>query len=71
MSGWEWVDPKMPLSFYFSFKSNAKERHVGNYKLKLESCPKMAENYDGETPFSPTNSAKEYLNAEPIPQNNF
>ena len=33
--------------------------------------PKMAEEQDGETNFSPTNSLKEYLNAEKIPQNNF
>ena len=26
--------------------------------------PKMAEEEDGETPFSPTNSSKEHLNAE-------
>ena len=31
----------------------------------------MAEEYDGETTFSPTNSLKEHLNAEQIPQHNF
>ena len=31
----------------------------------------MAEEEDRETTFSPTNSSKEYLNAEQIPQNNF
>ena len=31
----------------------------------------MAEEKDGETTFSPTNSSKEQLNAEQIPQNNF
>ena len=31
----------------------------------------MAEECDGETTFSPTNSSKEHLNAELIPQNNF
>ena len=31
----------------------------------------MAEDYDGETPFSPTNSSKEQLNAEQTSQNNF
>ena len=31
----------------------------------------MAEEYDGETTFSPTNSSKEHYNAEKIPQNNF
>ena len=32
---------------------------------------KMVEEWDGETTFSPTNSLKEHLNAEKIPQNNF
>ena len=31
----------------------------------------MAEEKDGEATFSPTNSLKDYLNAEQIPQNNF
>ena len=31
----------------------------------------MAEEQDGETTFSPTNSSKEHLNAEQTPQNNF
>ena len=31
----------------------------------------MAEEQDGETTFSPTNSLKEQLNAEQISQNNF
>ena len=30
----------------------------------------MAEEQDRETTFSPTNSSKEHLNAEQIPQNN-
>ena len=29
-----------------------------------EGGPKMAEEQDGETTFSPTNSSKEHLNAE-------
>ena len=33
--------------------------------------PKMAEEQDGETTFSPTNSSKEHFNAEKSPQNNF
>ena len=33
--------------------------------------PKMVEEWDGETIFSPTNSSKDHLNAEQIPQNNF
>ena len=31
----------------------------------------MAEEQDGETTFSPTNSSKEHLNAEQAPHNNF
>ena len=31
----------------------------------------MAEEQDGETTFSPTNSSKDHLNAEQLPQNNF
>ena len=33
--------------------------------------PKIAEEQDGETTFSPTNSLKDHLNAEQTPQNNF
>ena len=33
--------------------------------------PKTAEEQDGETTFSPTNSSTEHLNAEQIPLNNF
>ena len=40
----------------------------GKYKcLKT----KTLEEYDGETTFSPTNSSKDHLNAEQLPQNNF
>ena len=35
------------------------------------SSPKMAEEQDGETTFSPTNSSKDHLNIEQILQNNF
>ena len=31
----------------------------------------MAEEQEGETTFSPTNSSKDHLNAEQHPQNNF
>ena len=31
----------------------------------------MAKEKDGETTFSPTNSLKDHLNTEQIPQNNF
>ena len=33
----------MPLFKNFCFKRNAKERHVGNYKLKLGGGPKTVE----------------------------
>ena len=33
--------------------------------------PKMVEEQDAETTFSLTNSSKEHLNAEKIPQNNY
>ena len=38
---------------------------------KLCWLPKMVEEWDGETTFSPTNSSKDHLNAEQTPQNNF
>ena len=38
--------------------------------LNVGGSPKMAEKQDRETPFSPTNSSKDHLNAEQIPQNN-
>ena len=31
----------------------------------------MAEEWDEETTFFPTNTSKDYLNAEQLPQNNF
>ena len=31
----------------------------------------VADEYDRETTFSPTNSSKDHLNAEQLPQNNF
>ena len=41
-------------------------------KIFSTGCgPKMVEEEDGETTFSPTNSSKEHLDAEQIPQNNF
>ena len=36
-----------------------------------KSGPKMAEEQDGETTLTPTNSLKDHLNTEQIPQNNF
>ena len=36
-----------------------------------EGGPKMAEEQDGETTFSPTNSSKEHLSTEQIPQNKY
>ena len=33
--------------------------------------PKTVEEQDGETTFSPTNSSKDHLNVEQLPQNNF
>ena len=35
------------------------------------SVPKMVEEEDGETTFSPTNLLKDHLNFEKIPQNDF
>ena len=35
------------------------------------SVPKMGEEEDGETTFSPTNLLKDHLNFEKIPQNDF
>ena len=40
-------------------------------KKAERGSPKMVEESDGETTFSPTNSSKDPLNAEQIPQNNF
>ena len=52
-----------PLSFIFSFyKYENNDFRVG---------PKMAEEYDGETTFSLTNSSKYHLNAEQFKPNNF
>lgn len=75
------------LSFFLQFKFPANDLqykctngfHITNgcvlyigYKLRiLEGGPKVAEKQDGETTFSPTNSSKDYLNTEQIPQNNF
>ena len=37
----------------------------------MRAVPKMAEEQDKETTFSPTNLSKDHLNTEQIPQNNF
>ena len=39
--------------------------------MEIGGGPKMAEEQDKETTFSPTNSLKDHLNTEQIPQNNF
>ena len=39
--------------------------------MSMGGGPKMVEEKDRETAFSPTNSSKDHLNAEQIPQNNF
>ena len=36
-----------------------------------KKAQKIAEEEDGDTTFSPTNSLKDHLNPEEIPQNNF
>ena len=52
-------------------KVKEKREKVG-LKLNIqEGDPKMAEKQDGETTFSRTNSFKDDLNAEQIPQKNF
>ena len=52
-------------------KVKEKREKVG-LKLSIQGGdPKMAEEQDGETTFSPTNSLKDHLNAKQIPQNNF
>ena len=38
---------------------------------KYFGSPKMAEEWDSETTLSPTDSSKDHLNSEQIPQNNF
>ena len=40
-------------------------------RKEVRGGAKMAEEQDGETTFSPTNSSKEHLNAEQTTQNNF
>ena len=42
-----------------------------SFKMQMWGGVKMAEEQDGETTFSPTNSWKEQWNAEQISQNNF
>ena len=52
-------------------KVKEKREKVG-LKLNIQGGnPKMTEEQDGETTFSLTNSLKDRLNAEQIPQNNF
>ena len=49
-------------------------RNIKRFKKKKNrggGGAKMAEEQDGETTFSPTNSSKEHLNAEQTSQNNF
>ena len=48
-----------------------KNKQIYSSLGKLCWLPKMVEEWDGETTFSPTNSSKDHLNAEQTPQNNF
>ena len=50
---------------------NIKKAKNSIKKWSVGGGPKMVEEYDRETTFSPTNSSKKHLNAEKIPQNNF
>ena len=57
-----------------SLSMKVKEESENENWLKTQRSgggPKMLEEQDWETTFSPTNSSKERLNAEKIPQNNF
>ena len=40
-------------------------------KIDRGSCPNMADEWNRETTFSPTNPSKGHLNIEQLPQNNF
>ena len=44
---------------------------IAEERKEVRGGAKMAEEQDGETTFSPTNSSKEHLNAEQTTQNNF
>ena len=48
-----------------------KRTKVSQKKTNIGGGPRMAEEQDGEITFFPTNSPKDQLNTEQIPQNNF
>ena len=54
-----------------SFKADKQGSRMRSRKGKQRGGPKMAEEQDGETTFSLTNSSKEHFNAKQTPQNNF
>ena len=54
--------------FFFNKYQNKKSQKINGI---CRGGAKMAEEWDGDTNFSPTNSSKEQLNAQQISQNNF
>ena len=63
MGGWR-EDRQIDRQKKYKKKENKIEMMEGG-------SPKMAEEQDEETTFSPTNSSKDHLNIEQILQNNF
>ena len=49
--------------------SEAEEKNKKNNIIR--GGPKMVEEQNGENTFSPTNSSKDHLNVEGLPQNSF
>ena len=71
-----WMKLEPIIQSEVSQKEKKKKKHQYSilthiYIWNLGEGTKMAEEYNGETTFSPTNSSKEHLNAEQTPQNNF
>ena len=62
------------MHIYEIYKNGTKE-FIYRAAIKKQTWkgggPKLGEEQDGETTFSPTNSSKDHLNTEQIPQNNF
>ena len=74
------MDPTSSHDFLFkrfnlrgppAFRLEIKQQKTQEKKKNPGGGVKMAEEYDGETTFSPTNSSKEQLKGEQSLQNNF
>ena len=64
MPDWEYNEKKDVQKLNKHVKSKSEVGKESVKKIKAGGGAKMAEDYEGESTFSPTNSSKEHLNDE-------